>query len=90
MLALGSALLRQPALLLLDEPSTGLAPLLVDEVFAAIVELRRRYGLGMLIVDQNARKLFNLADRVIVLKAGEVAYAGRPAALGDEELWKLF
>jgi branched-chain amino acid transport system ATP-binding protein len=90
MLALACALLRQPRLVLLDEPSTGLAPVLVESVFETIALLRSRFGLGVLVVDQNARRLATLADRVVVLKAGEVVFNGSPDALSrDEDLWRL-
>jgi branched-chain amino acid transport system ATP-binding protein len=91
MLALACALLRQPRLVMLDEPSTGLAPVLVEDVFAMVALLRDQFGLGVLVVDQNARRLMALADRVIVLKAGEVVFSGSPAGLArDEDLWRLF
>jgi len=91
MLALACALLRQPRLVVLDEPSTGLAPILVDNVFATVALLRDRFGLGVLVVDQNARKLLSFADRVLVLKAGELVHSGPPETLSrDEDLWRLF
>jgi branched-chain amino acid transport system ATP-binding protein len=91
MLALACALLRRPRLILLDEPSTGLAPILVDEVFALISLLRERFGLSVLVVDQNARKLMSIADHVVVIKAGEVVFSGAPIELArDDDLWRLF
>jgi branched-chain amino acid transport system ATP-binding protein len=91
MLAIAAALLRAPRLVLLDEPSTGLAPVLVDEVFATIASLRDRFGLGVLVVDQNVARLLALCDEFHVLKAGEVVFAGAPAALGGtDDLWKVF
>jgi branched-chain amino acid transport system ATP-binding protein len=91
MLAIASALLRAPRLVLLDEPSTGLAPVLVDEVFATIASLRDRFGLGVLVVDQNVNRLLALCDELHVMKAGEIVFAGPPAALGGiADLWKLF
>lgn len=91
MLALGIALLRGPRLIILDEPSTGLAPVLVDEVFTRVMEMRDRLGMSVLVVDQNVRRLIAFADHVTVLKAGSVALDGTPASIGDDErLWSLF
>ncbi len=91
MLAIAAALLRGPRMVLLDEPSTGLAPVLVDEVFAVIAGLRDRFGLGVLVVDQNVGRLLTLCDDLYVLKAGEIVFTGSPAALRDAgDLWKYF
>jgi len=91
MLALSLALLREPRLIMLDEPSTGLAPVLVEEVFRRIVELRDELGISVVVVDQNVRQLLRFADRVSVLKAGRMIFAGRPDEVGDDEaLWELF
>jgi len=90
MLAIAAALLRAPRLVLLDEPSTGLAPVLVDEVFATIASLRDRFGLGVLVVDQNVGRLMELCDELHVLKAGEIVFAGAPQSLATADLWKLF
>ena len=75
MLALGRALMSRPRLLLLDEPSLGLAPIVVREIFQVIVELRRR-GASILLVEQNARAALQISDRGYVLETGEVALAG--------------
>lgn len=78
MLALGRALMSRPRLLMLDEPSLGLAPLIVREVFRVIVELRRR-GVAILLVEQNARAALQVADYAYVLESGEIGCHG-PAA----------
>jgi len=83
MLALGRALMSRPRLLLLDEPSLGLAPLVVREIFRVIVELRRR-GVAILLVEQNARAALQIADDAYVLEMGEVALAGTAAALARD------
>jgi branched-chain amino acid transport system ATP-binding protein len=75
MLALGRALMAKPKLLMLDEPSLGLAPLIVRESFRAIEQLRRS-GVSILLVEQNARAALQLADYAYVLEIGEVAIEG--------------
>jgi branched-chain amino acid transport system ATP-binding protein len=62
MLAIGRALMARPRLLLLDEPSMGLAPMIIKEIFRYIVELRNTYGLTVLLVEQNARSALRIAD----------------------------
>jgi branched-chain amino acid transport system ATP-binding protein len=91
MVALALALVRGPRLVMLDEPSTGLAPVLVDEVFRRVVEMRERLGISVLVVDQNVRRLLRIVDRVIVLKAGAIVFDGAPGTIeNDEQLWRLF
>ncbi len=72
MLAIGRALMARPKLLLLDEPSMGLAPLVVQEIFAVIAELVRNLGTTVLLVEQNAKAALKLADRGYVLETGKV------------------
>jgi branched-chain amino acid transport system ATP-binding protein len=72
MLAIGRALMAKPRLLLLDEPAMGLAPLLVQEIFQVIEELRRQRGTSILLVEQNARVALKVADRGYVLETGKV------------------
>jgi branched-chain amino acid transport system ATP-binding protein len=76
MLAIGRAMLARPRLLLLDEPSLGLAPLVVNHVYQAVVELRRS-GVTVLIVEQNATRALATADRTYVLNSGEIVMAGK-------------
>jgi branched-chain amino acid transport system ATP-binding protein len=83
MLALGRALMGRPRLLLLDEPSLGLAPLIVREIFRVLVELRRR-GLSILLVEQNVRAALQVSDYGYVLEMGEVAAEGPSAALAQD------
>ena len=80
MLALGRALMGRPRLLLLDEPSLGLAPRVVGEIFRVLAELRGR-GLSILLVEQNVRAALRLADYGYVLEMGEVAAEGASADL---------
>jgi branched-chain amino acid transport system ATP-binding protein len=76
MLALGRALLAQPKLLMLDEPSLGLSPRLTEEVFAHIVELNRTRGLAMLLVEQNTHRALTVAHRAYVFELGRVMCTG--------------
>jgi branched-chain amino acid transport system ATP-binding protein len=80
MLAIGRALMGRPKLLLLDEPSLGLSPLLVDQILDAIVSLKKD-GITVLLVEQNASAALAIADRGYVLETGKVAYSGAGSAL---------
>ncbi|MGI8642882.1 MAG: ABC transporter ATP-binding protein [Thermomicrobiales bacterium] len=79
-LAIGRALMARPRLLLLDEPSLGLAPLLVERIFGAIARLKSE-GTTILLVEQNARQALKIADRAYVLETGRIAMAGTAAEL---------
>jgi branched-chain amino acid transport system ATP-binding protein len=83
MLALGRALMGKPALLMLDEPSLGLAPLVVRDIFATISSLRAT-GVTILLVEQNARAALDVADHGYVLEMGEIALAGPAAELARD------
>jgi branched-chain amino acid transport system ATP-binding protein len=84
MLAIARALLLNPKLLLLDEPSQGLAPLLVREVFSVISRMRRE-GISILLVEQNVRMAVEIADRAYVLDDGRVVYEGPAAEFARDE-----
>jgi len=84
MLAIGRALMSNPALLLMDEPTEGLAPLLVREVGRVIGQLKRE-GLSILLVEQNLPLALGVADRVHILSRGQIVYTGAPAALAADE-----
>jgi len=77
LLALARALVTDPRLLLLDEPSEGLAPVMVQYVEQVILDLKRS-GLAILLVEQNLRSALLVADRVCVLESGKVVYSGQP------------
>jgi branched-chain amino acid transport system ATP-binding protein len=83
MLAIGRALMAAPRVLLLDEPSMGLAPRLVATIFAVIRTLREA-AITILLADQNARAVLGLADRAYVLEAGRVAFSGSGSELIDD------
>lgn len=83
MLAVGRALMAKPRLLMLDEPSLGLAPLIVREIFRIIAELRRR-GVSILLVEQNARAALQVADYAYVLENGRTAMEGPASQLRDD------
>jgi branched-chain amino acid transport system ATP-binding protein len=80
MLAMGRALMARPKLLLLDEPSMGLAPIMVDKIFE-VVEAIARQGVTVLLVEQNASRALQLADRAYVLESGEITMQGDAKAL---------
>jgi branched-chain amino acid transport system ATP-binding protein len=81
MLAIGRALMARPKLLLLDEPSMGLAPLIVQEIFAVIERLRKVEGTTVLLVEQNAKAALKMADRGYVLETGKVILEGPASEL---------
>lgn len=80
MLAVGRALMARPRMLMLDEPSMGLAPMLISEVFNIISDIKKQ-GIPILLVEQNARKALQIADYAYVLERGEVVYEGQAAKL---------
>lgn len=83
MLAVGRALMSGPRLLLLDEPSLGLAPQVVDQIFDIVEELKVD-GISVLLVEQNAALALDIADHAVVLANGAVAAAGAPSALAND------
>ncbi len=80
MLAIGRGLMAEPKLFILDEPSLGLSPLLVEELFALIAQLRAS-GLAVLLVEQNVGQSLDIADRAYVMENGSIRFSGMPAEL---------
>ncbi len=90
MLAIGRALMARPEVLLLDEPSLGIAPVLVEQIFAAIGRIAEA-GVTVLVVEQNTRVALKASRRAYVLKTGEIALAGESASLAnDPEIQRLY
>lgn len=90
MLATGRALMTNPAMLLMDEPSMGLSPILVSEIFSIITELHKA-GITILLVEQNARMALSVADRAYVLETGTIKMSGPAAMLAaDERIKKAY
>ena len=90
MLAMGRAMMSHPKLLMLDEPSMGLSPLLVDEVFNIIKDYHKS-GTTILLVEQNAKKALAVSDRAYVLETGSIAASGKAADLmNDESIKKAY
>lgn len=89
MLSLGMALMQRPSLLLLDEPSLGLSPMLIEQLFGVIKSSFISFGMCILLVEQNVKNAIRLADRIYILKTGKVVFSGKPDILHDQtELWK--
>lgn len=84
MLAMGRALMSKPKLLMLDEPSMGLAPILVEQIFEIIAEMHRE-GVTILLVEQNAQMALSVADRVYVLETGAIALSGTGKELSESD-----
>jgi branched-chain amino acid transport system ATP-binding protein len=90
MLAIGRGLMAEPRLLILDEPSLGLSPLLVEEMFGLIHQLHQQ-GLAILLVEQNVGQSLEIADRAYVMENGEIRFSGTPAELlGSDELRRAY
>lgn len=91
MLAIGMALMQKPRLLLLDEASIGLAPVLVKQVMESVVAIRDAFETAVLIVEQNVRQVLRVSERVYVMKLGRIVLEARSAELlSRQDLWDLF
>ena len=85
MLAISRALMSRPKLLLLDEPSLGIAPILVEQIFERVTELNRAQGLTILVVEQNAHLALKVAHRAYVMETGHIELEGSAKDLIDDE-----
>jgi|SRR5262245_16985004 len=85
MLAVGRALMSRPRLLLMDEPSLGLAPLVVEEIFRTIAELHRD-GTTVFLVEQNAHMALQVAQHFFLMEQGRISFSGNPGSLAEDEI----
>ncbi len=85
MLAISRALMAKPRLLLLDEPSMGIAPVLVDEIFDTIHELNKKDGITILLVEQNAKLALEFSDYAFVIEAGKMMLSGKSSDIADND-----
>ena len=90
MLALGLAILGTPRCLLLDEPSIGLAPNLVERMFDQVREVCRSHGMTAILVEQNVAAAMRIADRVIIMNNGALVFDGLPQEARDSNFWNYF
>jgi branched-chain amino acid transport system ATP-binding protein len=91
MLALGMALMTKPKWLLLDEPSTGLAPVIVGNVMRRLADVNQRMGVGLIVVEQNVPATLKVVEQTLILRSGKVVFEGSAAELGaNTDLWKWF
>jgi branched-chain amino acid transport system ATP-binding protein len=91
MLAISIGLVRNPKLLLLDEPTAGLMPLYVNLITKKISEIRDQREVSIVLVEQNVQKALEIADRVYVLVSGQIVFKGLPSELvGEKEIMRLY
>jgi branched-chain amino acid transport system ATP-binding protein len=91
MLALGMALMTQPSILLLDEPTTGLAPVIVNNVLERLVQINAQMKTAIVIVEQNVHATLKIVERAVVLKTGRVIFDGASRELAEHrDLWEWF
>jgi len=85
MLAIGRGLAANPDILMLDEPSMGLAPAIADEIFERLIEIHRTTGLSIILVEQRVAEALHFASRAYVLEAGRIILSGNPAELQNDD-----
>lgn len=91
MVVIGRALMARPELLLLDEPSLGLAPIVVRDIARAIVEINREEGISVILIEQNSRMALKISNRAYALETGRIALTGKSAdLLNDDHIRKLY
>ena len=86
MLALGRGLMSSPEILLLDEPTLGLAPIIVSEVFQRVTEISKTFGTTIVLVEHNIRGALNIVDRGYILDKARVAFEGTPKEIEDSDI----
>jgi len=90
MLAVGMALMTQPRMLLLDEPSTGLAPVLVEQLMDGLAKIHESTGMGIVLVEQNVKAALRIVERVVVLKGGAVVLDESAEDFARTDMWQWF
>jgi len=91
MLAVGMAMMTQPTILMLDEPTTGLAPIIVQDMFKSLLSINSATGAAIVLVEQNVAAALRIVERAIVLKSGAIIYDGASGDLArQDDLWKWF
>ena len=90
MLALGLAILGTPRCLLLDEPSIGLAPNLVERLFVQFYDICKQHGVGAVLVEQNVAAALKIADRVVIMNSGQIVFDGLPDDARKANVWDYF
>ena len=91
MLALGMALMTKPKWLLLDEPSTGVGPVIVRNVMRRLADINERTGVGLIVVEQNVPATLKMVEQAVILRSGQIAFQGSAEELGrNTDLWKWF
>jgi branched-chain amino acid transport system ATP-binding protein len=85
MLATGRAMMARPRMILMDEPSMGLSPLVVEQIFDIILRLNREQGITILLVEQNVKLALSVSSHAYILENGEIALDGQSAALASDE-----
>ena len=92
MVAVGTALMQRPRLMMMDEPSIGLAPVLVQRVLETAVQINRRFGTAIVLVEQNIKTALGMASRAYVMKSGRIVLERQAAELlaAQDSWWELY
>jgi branched-chain amino acid transport system ATP-binding protein len=90
MLAVGRGLMTDPKIMLLDEPSDGIMPLLVQQIAVTLAEINRREGMTIIIVEQNVPMVMSMAQRCIILEKGRIVASGLPDEISQDEIMQKY